>query len=146
MKFLGSPKFFAAVIHLVERTPNPTSNTLGLIMQAAVTHIKDDSLFGKNKVCFRFFLPDGDQEKFVNYYATMCIQPRQPPSLSTYKDFDYLITGLSLEDFKASILPLFVTQVPKNPEVAVFALKHFLETTTLDLSTVCQQFYSSLIF
>lgn len=76
------------------------------------------------------------KEKFINYYSTMCLQTRQQPPLAVVKDFNFLITALSSEDFKTSVLPLFESQAKKNPDVTLYVLKQFLETTTLDLSPV----------
>lgn len=50
VKFLSSPKLFAAAMHLLERTTNPSSSSIGLIIQSAVVYGKTDSLFDKNKV------------------------------------------------------------------------------------------------
>jgi hypothetical protein len=56
--------------------------------------------------------------------------------LRSCQDFNFLISSLTADDFKAFLLPLFESQAKKNAEVTLFTLKHFLETATLDFSPV----------
>eukprot|EP01127_Copromyxa_protea_P019883 TRINITY_DN6540_c0_g3_i1.p1 TRINITY_DN6540_c0_g3~~TRINITY_DN6540_c0_g3_i1.p1 ORF type:complete len:2511 (-),score=671.28 TRINITY_DN6540_c0_g3_i1:99-7439(-) len=121
VKFLSSPKIFAATMHVLEKTANPSSPSIGLIIESAVVHGKADSLFENNKA------------KFINYYNTY-IQAKTRPEPRVCQDFNYLCSALSFDDLKASVLPLFESQAKKNPEVAIYVLKYFLQAVTADLS------------
>jgi hypothetical protein len=90
VRFLSSPKLFAAAMHLLERATNTSSSTIGLIIQSAVVYGKADSLFDKNKVCFWLpsFLSPGKIYQLLFYY----VRPIPPAAVVAF------LSGLQLPD------------------------------------------------
>jgi len=77
---------------------------------------------------------DKTKEKLQQFYVTTVLETRAILSESVHACFSELVTAVSVDDFKAKILPAIVAQIKRTPGVGLSSLAHFLSCSSLEMS------------